>query len=91
MTDYSLQLTETRGSVRHEESIADAAVQGLGCGLPSAIRNLSSAPVACSVAGVVGVAGEYCAGAVELFGEDEAGEGVGEGEGAEGEQDFGAR
>jgi hypothetical protein len=48
-------------------------------------------PVPCfSVSGVVGVAGEYGAGAVELFGEDEAGEGVGEGEGAEGEQDLGA-
>jgi len=42
------------------------------------------------VSGVVGVAGEYSAGAVKLFGEDETGEGVGIGEGAEGKQDFGA-
>ena len=35
------------------------------------------------MAGMVGVAGEDCAGAVELFGEDEAGEAVREGEGAE--------
>jgi hypothetical protein len=38
-----------------------------------------------SVAGVVGVAGEDGEGAVELLGEDDAGERVGQGDGAEGE------
>lgn len=44
-----------------------------------------------SVARVVGMAGEDCAGAVDLFGEDQAGESVGEGERAEGEKDLCAR
>lgn len=43
-----------------------------------------------SVAGVVGVVGEDGGGAVELLGDDEAGEGVCEGQGAEGEQELGA-
>jgi hypothetical protein len=44
----------------------------------------------CSVAGVVRVARENCKCAVELLGEDETGEGVGERERAEGEQEGGA-
>ena len=43
------------------------------------------------MAGVVGMAGEDRAGAVELFGEDEAGDGVGESEGTEGEDGFRAQ
>jgi len=42
------------------------------------------------VAGVVGVAGEDGEGAVDLFGEDGAGEFVGQGDGAEGEDKAGA-
>ena len=42
------------------------------------------------MAGVVGVAGEDGEGAVDLFGEDGAGELVGEGDGAEGEDEGGA-
>ncbi len=42
------------------------------------------------VAGVVGVVGEDGSGSVELLGEDYAGELVGEGENAEGEEEVGA-
>ena len=42
------------------------------------------------MAGVVGVVGEDSGGSVELFGEDDAGQLVGEGEAAEGEEQVGA-
>lgn len=43
-----------------------------------------------SVAGVVGVARENCARAVELLGHDESGEGVSQGESSERQQEAGA-
>jgi hypothetical protein len=44
-----------------------------------------------SVAGVVGVAGEDGCGAIELLGEDQSGDGMGEGEGAQGENQSSAK
>lgn len=86
MTDYRLQMTgrELPSVIRNLSS----ALLGAICHLSSVIRHLLS-PF--SVPTVIGVSGEDRASAVELLGEDQAGQGVGEGEGAERQQDFGAR